>query len=99
MAIEQGGPADQAGILEEDVIVALGEKPVASVDDLHRLLTELPIGVPASVVLLRGPRQLERLGLPQGDPHPAPPSNHRSRLAFLFSYLPLSPPPLTPPPP
>ncbi len=72
MAIEQGAPADQAGILEEDVIVALGEKPVASVDDLHRLLTELPIGVPASVVLLRGPRQLERLVLPQEYPHAAP---------------------------
>jgi S1-C subfamily serine protease len=72
MAIEQGAPADQAGILEEDVIVALGEKPVTSVDDLHRLLTELPIGVPAAVVLLRGPRQLERFVLPQEYPHAAP---------------------------
>jgi S1-C subfamily serine protease len=72
MAIEQGASADQAGILEEDVIVALGDKPVASVDDLHRLLTELPIGVPASVVLLRGPRQLERFVLPQEYPHAAP---------------------------
>jgi S1-C subfamily serine protease len=52
--------------------VALGDKPVASVDDLHRLLTELPIGVPASVVLLRGPRQLERFVLPQEYPHAAP---------------------------
>jgi S1-C subfamily serine protease len=72
VAVETGASADQAGIDEEDVIVALGEKPVTSVDDLHRLLTELPIEVPASVVLLRGGRRLERLVLPQEYPHPAP---------------------------
>jgi S1-C subfamily serine protease len=72
MAIEDGAPAAQAGILEEDLILALGEKPVTSVDDLHRLLTELPIDVPAPVVLLRDQRRLERLVLPQEYPHAAP---------------------------
>ena len=38
---------------EEDVIVALGDQPATSVDDLHKLLTQLPVGVPATVVLLR----------------------------------------------
>jgi S1-C subfamily serine protease len=71
-AIEAGAPADQAGILEDDVIVALGDQPVTSIDDLHRLLTELPIEVPTAVVLLRGERRLERLVLPQEYPHPAP---------------------------
>jgi S1-C subfamily serine protease len=72
VAIESGAPADQAGILEDDLIVSLGERPVTSIDDLHRLLTELPIEVPASVVLLRNLRRLERLVLPQEYPHPAP---------------------------
>ena len=72
VAIEAGAPADQAGILEDDVIVGLGDKPITSVDDLHRLLTELPIDVPTSVVVLRGSRRLERLMLPQEYPHPAP---------------------------
>ncbi len=72
LSIEPGSPAEQAGILEEDLILALGERPVTSIDDLHRLLTELPIEVPASVVLLRGQRRLERLVLPQEYPHPAP---------------------------
>jgi hypothetical protein len=35
-------------------------------------VTELPIEVPASVVLLRGPRRVERLVLPRDYPHPAP---------------------------
>jgi S1-C subfamily serine protease len=72
MAIEPDGPADQAGVLEEDVIVSLGETPVASVDDLHKLLTQLPVVIPAPVVLLRGERRLERWVVPSEYPHPAP---------------------------
>jgi S1-C subfamily serine protease len=72
MAIERDGPADQAGILEEDVIVGLGDKPVATVDDLHKLLTQLPVVVPSTVVILRGERRLERLVVPSEYPHPAP---------------------------
>jgi S1-C subfamily serine protease len=68
MAIEPGGPADQAGILEEDLIVSLGEQETTSVDDLHKLLTQLPIDVPAPVVLLRRDRLLHRLVLPTDYP-------------------------------
>ncbi|HEY7314089.1 MAG TPA: trypsin-like peptidase domain-containing protein [Gemmataceae bacterium] len=70
MALEPGGPADQAGILEEDLIVALGEQPIASVDDLHKLLTQLPIDVPAPIALLRRDRLLHRLVLPTDYPMP-----------------------------
>ncbi len=72
-AVEPEAPADQAGILEDDLIVTLSEQSVTSVDDLHRLLTELPVDVPTAVVLLRGQRRLERLVLPKEYPHPAPP--------------------------
>jgi S1-C subfamily serine protease len=70
MGIEQGGPADQAGILEEDLIVALGDQPIACVDDLHKLLTLLPIDVPASITLLRRDRLLNRLVMPTDYPMP-----------------------------
>ena len=68
MAIEPDGPAEQAGILEEDLIVALGEQPTTCVDDLHKLLTQLPIDVPAPVTLLRRDRLLHRLVLPTDYP-------------------------------
>jgi S1-C subfamily serine protease len=71
-AVEPGSPAEQAGILEEDVIVSLGEQPTASVDDLHKLLTQLPVGIPAAVVVLRGDRRLERFVVPNEYPDPAP---------------------------
>jgi S1-C subfamily serine protease len=63
-AVEPDGPAEQAGILEDDLIVTLGEKPVTTVDDLHKLLTQLPVEVATFVVLLRGQRRLERLVVP-----------------------------------
>jgi S1-C subfamily serine protease len=63
-AIEEDAPADQAGLLEGDVIISLGEKPVTSIDDLHKLLTQVSVGVPVSVLFLRGQRRLERLVVP-----------------------------------
>lgn len=64
VGLEANGPADQAGILEDDLILGLGEKPTATVDDLHKLLTELPVEVPSTVTILRGERKLERMILP-----------------------------------
>lgn len=70
--VETGSPAEQAGVLEDDLIVSLGEEPVTSVDDLHRLLTQLPVEIPATIVLAREGRRIERMVLPQEYPHPAP---------------------------
>src|SRR5262245_38278878 len=72
VAVESGGPAEQAGLMEGDVLISLAEKPTTSVDDLHKLLTQLPVGVPAPVVLLRGERRLERWVIPNEYPNPAP---------------------------
>ena len=60
VGLESGGPAEEASIEPEDVIIALGDQPVQTVDDLHKLLTQLPVGVPASVVVLRGERRMQR---------------------------------------
>ncbi len=72
LSIESDGPADQAGVQEEDCILSIGDHPVTNVDDLHRLLTQLPIEVPVTIALLRGGRRLERMVLPQEYPHAAP---------------------------
>ena len=71
LAVESGGPAEQAGILEGDVVALLGDRPAETVDDLHKSLTELPVGIPVTVTLLRGHRRLERFVIPTEYPHPA----------------------------
>ncbi|MGL4551880.1 MAG: S1C family serine protease, partial [Gemmataceae bacterium] len=44
VGLEDGGPAAEAGLREEDVIVSLGDEPTATIDDLHRMLMTLPVG-------------------------------------------------------
>jgi S1-C subfamily serine protease len=64
IGLESGGPAAQAGMAEGDLIVTLGEQAITSVDDLQKRLTELPVGIPTEVVLLRGERRLVRFVVP-----------------------------------
>jgi S1-C subfamily serine protease len=70
LMLEEDGPAQNAGLWIDDVIVGFGDKPVASVDDLHRLLTQLPIGLPAKVRVLRDGRLVERTAVPAEYPSP-----------------------------
>ena len=48
-----GGPADRAGIRAEDLIVEIDGAPIASVDDVQRLMTSERIGTPAAVRVVR----------------------------------------------
>jgi S1-C subfamily serine protease len=70
IGVEPGGPADDAGVQEGDVIVTLGDLPATSVDELHKLLTQLPVGIPASVEILRDGRRLQRMVIPADYPIP-----------------------------
>ena len=58
LSVEKKSPAETAGLQEADVIVAFGDKPVATVDDLHRLLTEEEIGKPATLTVIRRTEKL-----------------------------------------
>jgi S1-C subfamily serine protease len=60
VGVEPDSPAQKAGVREGDVIVALDEKPVAGVDDLHRLLTDTQVGTRCELSLIR---HTERLAL------------------------------------
>jgi S1-C subfamily serine protease len=61
VGIEDRSPARTAGLREGDVIVALDDKAVAGVDDLHRLLTDAQVGTRCALTVIR---HTERLILP-----------------------------------
>jgi S1-C subfamily serine protease len=65
LAVEDGSPAKRAGLREGDVIVALDGQPVAGVDDLHRLLTEVRVGMGCSLAVLRWTEKLELKVVPE----------------------------------
>jgi S1-C subfamily serine protease len=53
VAIEEDSPARQAGLVRGDQLIAIGGKPVTSVDDLYNFLTDWPVGKPARLTILR----------------------------------------------
>jgi S1-C subfamily serine protease len=69
MMLEEDGPAQNAGLWIEDVIVGFGGQPVTSVDDLQRVLTQHPVGKPEVVVVLREGRRIERTATPAEYPN------------------------------
>lgn len=56
--VEPQSPADRAGLRSGDVIVGLGETPIAGIDDLQRVLTGDAIGKTIPVTILRGVEKL-----------------------------------------
>jgi S1-C subfamily serine protease len=59
LSVEGNSPAKRAGLRDGDIIVALEGKLVAGVDDLHRMLTDVHVGVSCSLTLMRGTENLE----------------------------------------
>ena len=53
LSVEAGGPAAVAGVLEGDVVIAIGDEAVTGIDDLLRALTEERIGVAMRLTILR----------------------------------------------
>lgn len=64
VALEPAGPASQAGMVEGDLIVGLGDERVATIDGLQKRLSEVPVGIPTEVILLRDGRRLARFVVP-----------------------------------
>jgi S1-C subfamily serine protease len=64
VACDPNGPAAPAGLQPGDVIVALAGQVVRSVDDLHRLLADWPIGQALTLTVLRGTVRLELAVVP-----------------------------------
>ena len=61
VSVEPGSPGARAGLRDGDLIVGFDGKPVAGIDDLHRLLTEEQAEKEATLIVVRGS---ERVALP-----------------------------------
>ena len=58
VSIEAQSPAEKAGVMTGDVIVAFENEPISSIDDLHRMLTEEKVGIRSRLTLLRKTEKL-----------------------------------------
>jgi S1-C subfamily serine protease len=55
---ESDSPARRSGLLEGDLVIGFAGRPVAGIDDLHKLLTEERIGQRAQLEVIRGTERL-----------------------------------------
>jgi S1-C subfamily serine protease len=60
VSLEPDSPARRAGVSEGDLIIGFAGRPVAGIDDLHKLLTEERVGQMATLEVIR---RTERLTL------------------------------------
>jgi serine protease Do len=58
-SVKKGGPAERAGIKDEDIIVALNGRPVKDGDDLVDHIAETPIGTPVTVSVDRNGKRMD----------------------------------------
>ncbi|MFZ5996864.1 MAG: S1C family serine protease [Nitrospirota bacterium] len=59
ISVDPYGPAGQAGMLQGDLIVAVNKHRVSGIDDIHRYLSEWPIGQPIVLTIIRGRERIE----------------------------------------
>lgn len=59
LSVEPDGPAEKAGVLQGDILVAVDGRQVREVDDLHALLTSELTGAPATLRLVRSNQFLD----------------------------------------
>ena len=63
--IVEGSPAQRAGLREGDVLIRFTGKAIATVDDLHRMLSDERNGVACEVEMVRGTDLLKLVVTPQ----------------------------------
>ncbi len=54
VSLDPQGPAKRSGIIPGDILVEMNGHPVESVDDLHRLLSDIAVGGVVQIALVRG---------------------------------------------
>jgi serine protease Do len=57
--VQKGGPAEKAGIKEDDIIVALNGKPVKDGEDLVGRVSETPVGTATNVTVDRSGKKMD----------------------------------------
>ncbi len=65
VSVEENSPAKRAGLRDGDIIIMLEGKPVAGVDDLHRLLTDVQANLSCAMTVLRRTEKLELTIIPE----------------------------------
>jgi S1-C subfamily serine protease len=65
ISFEENSPGKKGGLREGDIIIGFDDRPIAGIDDLHKLLTEERIGHTSRLTVIRGTQKLELEVVPE----------------------------------
>ena len=65
--VKAGGPAEKAGILENDVVIKVGNRKVADADEFVVAVRQLKVGQDAPIVVMREGRKVTVMVNPAPD--------------------------------
>jgi S1-C subfamily serine protease len=65
VSVEENSPAQRAGLSEGDIIVSFDGQPIASIDDLHRRLTEEKVNKRTTLTIIRRTEKLDLRIIPE----------------------------------
>jgi len=65
VSFEDNSPARNAGLREGDIIIRFDDRPIAGIDNFHKLLSEDRIGHKSSVEVIRGTEKLRLEVIPE----------------------------------
>ena len=65
--VKAGGPAEKGGVLENDVVVKVGDRSVADADEMTVAVRQLKIGQPAPIEVVRDGRHVTLTVTPSSD--------------------------------
>ena len=57
--VQKGGPAEKAGIKEQDILIAMNAKPVKDGDDLVSRVSDTPVGTPVNLTVDRDGKHMD----------------------------------------
>lgn len=67
--VERGSPAEDAGLDAGDMLIAANNHPVTRIHDLHRFLTEWPVGQPLNLTVIRDLSKINLTVVPSENPY------------------------------
>ena len=68
VSVEKDSTARSAGLREGDIIIGFNDRPIGTIHDLHKMLVNEQIGVPAKLLVIRHTEKLELSILPAESP-------------------------------
>ena len=59
VSVSPDGSGSHARIEPGDLLIAIGDRKLTTVDDLHRFLTEWPVGNPVKLTIVSGKEKMQ----------------------------------------